>query len=98
MNHDDDRRNSLYGDRRHDHCTPTSCQLAANIAVKRVFSILGVNIDNPESVAEFQDDLRFGKRLRKLSERGSFAFVAAVVTAMVSAMLAGTVIIVRRNM
>jgi hypothetical protein len=33
--------------------------------VKKVFAILGVDIDRPESVEEFREDLRFGKRMRK---------------------------------
>ena len=34
---------------------------AADRAVKRVFSILGVDIDRPESIEEFRADLRFGR-------------------------------------
>ena len=50
---------------------------AADHAVKKVFAILGVDIDKPESVEEFREDLRFGKRLRKASDHGSLVLVAA---------------------
>lgn len=43
---------------------------AADHAVRKVFSILGVDIDKPESVEEFREDLRFGKRLRKAGDHG----------------------------
>jgi len=51
---------------------------AAEAAVKRVLAICGVDIDNPESVAEFQADLRFGKEVRKIIRRGIFGFVATI--------------------
>ena len=43
---------------------------AANAAVKKTFAILGVDVDKPESVEEFREDLRFGRRLRKMSDHG----------------------------
>ena len=46
-------------------CNNPNCQEAADRAVKKVFAILGVDIDRPESVEEFREDLRFGKRMRK---------------------------------
>ena len=45
-------------------------QDAADRAVKKVFAILGVDIDKPESVEEFREDLRFGRKLRKASDHG----------------------------
>ncbi len=45
-------------------------QAAADHAVKKTFAILGVDVTDPESVEEFREDLRFGKRMRKISDRG----------------------------
>lgn len=45
-------------------------------AVKKTFAILGVDINDPESVEEFRQDLRFGKRMRKMSDHGQLALVA----------------------
>lgn len=49
---------------------------AAEHAVKKVFAILGVDVDRPESVEEFREDLRFGKKMRKAAGHGTFAFIA----------------------
>lgn len=57
---------------------------AAKMAVKKVFSILGVDIDRPESVEEFREDLRFGKRMRKAANHGFLAFVGVATVAMVT--------------
>jgi hypothetical protein len=62
---------------------------AAEIAVKRVFAILGVDIDKPESVEEFREDLRFGKKLRKGADHGFLAFVAILTAAVCAALWAG---------
>lgn len=64
---------------------------AADHAVKKVFAILGVDIDKPESVEEFREDLRFGKRMRKASDHGMLVFIAVVTTAMAAAVWAGIV-------
>ena len=53
---------------------------AADRAVKKVFAILGVDINNPESVEAFREDLRFGKRMRKAVGHGQLVMVAAFVT------------------
>ena len=64
-----------------DHTCPTDhCHHANNaaiIAVKEVFGILGVDVDNPESVEEFREDLRFGKRMRKMVRSSTLALVGA---------------------
>ena len=39
-------------------CDNPTCQDAADRAVKKVFAILGVDVDKPESVEEFREDLR----------------------------------------
>ena len=65
------------------------CSEIADRAVKKTFAILGVNIDNPESVEEFRQDLRFGKRLRKIADHGTLAFFGAVAVAIVAAIWIG---------
>lgn len=51
---------------------PDGCALAedvsrdaADAAVRKVFAILGVDIDDPSSVARLQSDLRFGRVMRE---------------------------------
>ena len=51
-------------------CHDDTCQEAADRAVKKVFAILGVDVDKPESVEEFREDLRFGWKI-KLSHNGT---------------------------
>ena len=65
------------------------CAEIADRAVRKTFAILGVDIDKPESVEEFRQDLRFGKRLRKLADHGTLAFFAAVAVAIVGAIWIG---------
>jgi hypothetical protein len=74
--------------------TQTSCTHAlesAELAVKKVFAILGVDIDKPESVEAFREDLRFGKKLRKATDHGVLAFVGLVVVALGMALWTGIV-------
>lgn len=73
-------------------CQPNQqCQQIADQSVKKVFAILGVDIDDPQQVEEFREDLRFGKRLRKYSDYGTMAVVAAVFVAIAAAVWAGIV-------
>ena len=65
------------------------CSEIADRAVKKTFAILGVDIDKPESVEEFRQDLRFGKRLRKIADHGTLAFFAAIAVAIVGAIWIG---------
>ena len=69
--------------------TKPECAEIADRAVRKTFAILGVDIDKPESVEEFRQDLRFGKKLRKLSDHGTMAFFAAVAIAIVGAIWIG---------
>lgn len=69
--------------------TRAECSEIADKAVKKTFAILGVDIDNPASIEEFRQDLRFGKRLRKIADHGTLAFFAAVAVAIVGAMWIG---------
>jgi hypothetical protein len=65
------------------------CSEIADRAVKKTFAILGVDIDKPESVEEFRQDLRFGKRLRKIADHGTLAFFGAVAVAVAAAIWIG---------
>lgn len=71
------------------NCNNPQCQEAADRAVKKVFAILGVDIDKPESVEEFREDLRFGKRMRKAADHGFLALVGLVVVGLGAAVWAG---------
>ena len=70
-------------------CNNPNCQEAADRAVKKVFAILGVDIDKPESVEEFREDLRFGKRMRKAADHGFLALVGLVVVGLGAVVWAG---------
>jgi hypothetical protein len=70
-------------------CQNSNCQDAADRAVKKVFAILGVDIDRPESVEEFREDLRFGKKLRKIADHSTLAFVGVVAVGFASLLWIG---------
>ena len=72
------------------HCCAEAGTIADE-AVRKVFAILGVDIDKPESVAEFQDDLRFGRRLRRASDHGILAMVGLLIVGLGAALWAGIV-------
>lgn len=74
--------------------TPDDCPHAeesAERAVRKVFAILGVDIDRPESVEEFREDLRFGKRMRKAADHGLLALMGVIAAAFAAAVWAGIV-------
>ena len=62
---------------------------SAELAVKKVFAILGVNIDEPKEVASFQENLRFAATLRQAADRGMFAFAVLLVTGAAAMIWAG---------
>ena len=67
---------------------PDSCQHAndaADKAVRKTFAILGVDVDNPKEVREFQQSLRFGETLRRAADKGFFAFASALGALMIGA-------------
>ena len=76
---------------KHERCDNPTCQEAADRAVKKVFAILGVDVDKPESVEEFREDLRFGKRMRRAADHGLLALVGLVVIGLGAAVWAGIV-------
>ena len=85
----------IKNDRALDCPENTMCQEAADRAVKKVFAILGVDVDKPESVEEFRADLRFGKRLRKAADHGTLALIGVVAVGFAAAVWAGIVSNVR---
>ena len=64
-------------------------QEVADLAVKKVFAILGIDINNPASVEEFREDLRFGRRMRKLADHGSMALIGTMVVGLCIAVWTG---------
>lgn len=71
------------------HCDTPACQEAADFAVKKVFAILDVDVDVPEQVEEFREDLRFGRRMRKAADHSFLALVGLVAVALGAAVWAG---------
>lgn len=62
---------------------------AADSAVKKMFAIIGVDVDDPSQVEEFRKDLRFGQSLRHLADKGMLAIVGALFVALGMAAWAG---------
>lgn len=78
----------------HQECHRSGCPHtieAVDHAVKKVFAVLGVDIDKPESVEEFREDLRFGKRMRKAADHGLLALMAVIAAGFAAALWAGVV-------
>jgi hypothetical protein len=71
------------------NCDNPNCQEAADRAVKKVFAILGVDVDKPESVEEFREDLRFGKKMRKAADHGFLAMIGLFVVGLGAIIWAG---------
>ena len=66
-----------------------SAELAAELAVKKTFAILGVDIDQPAQVESLRESLRFVDKLRQAADRGIMTFVSAVVILTLAALIAG---------
>lgn len=71
------------------HCQ--YAEAAADSAVRKVFAILGVDINKPESVEEFREDLRFGRRLRRMADHGLLAIIGLFVVGLGAVLWAGVV-------
>lgn len=52
----------------------------AKAAVKEVFYMLGVDVDDPKQVEAFRRDIRFSGDLRRSAAKGFGAFIAVLVT------------------
>jgi hypothetical protein len=64
---------------------------AADEAVKKVFAILGVDVDVPKEVEQFRENLRFGASMRRAADKGMLTIIGVLVTAMLAALWAGVV-------
>lgn len=53
---------------------------AADAAVRKVFAICGVDIDNPKEVSEFQASLRFTQSMHKAASTGGLAILGTLGT------------------
>ena len=78
------------------HCPEhlTECPHAeesARRAVKMVFSILGVDVDDPAKVEEFRKSLRWSDSMRKGAEHGFIAFIGVIAVAVSAAIWAGII-------
>ena len=63
-------------------CQVANCQKpaeAARGAVKHVFEILGVNVDDPQQVEKFRRGLRCGEDIVMYSKRGKVAVLMSLI-------------------
>lgn len=78
-------------ERRGGVCPSPGCRLpeaAADSAVRKVFAILGVDIDDPQQVQRFQDQLRFTAKLQDVFDKGFFGVLAAAASIATAAVIA----------
>ena len=64
---------------------------AADEAVKKVFAILGVDIEVPKEVEQFRENLRFGASMRRAADKGMLAIIGAIAVGTLAALWAGIV-------
>lgn len=72
-----------------EHCPQV--HQAAEDAVRKVFAILGVDVDVPKEVEEFRENLRFGATMRRVADKGAMTIVGVLVTAVLAVLWAGVV-------
>ena len=77
------------GERRQRICSDETCRQVADAAVQRVFEIIGVDVHSPESVADFNADLRWGGKMRRATDRGVVVLVSAFFAGVGLALWAG---------
>ncbi len=70
---------------------------AADTAVKKVFAILGVDVDVPKEVEQFRENLRFGASMRRAADKGMLAIIGAIAAAGLAALWAGIVSIIAKG-
>ena len=66
-----------------------SHEAIAELAVKKVFAILGVDIDEPKEVEQFRENLRFAGTAKRMMDRGVMTIVGVVAAGVVMAIYAG---------
>ena len=64
---------------------------AADEAVKKVFAILGVDIEVPKEVEQFRENLRFGASMRRAADKGMLTITGAIAVGALAALWAGIV-------
>lgn len=64
---------------------------SARMAVKQVFAVMGVDIDDPKEVEEFRKDLRFSQDLRKARDKGVVAVAVALSLSILGFVAAGII-------
>lgn len=67
--------------RRDDAFVASVVDRAVERSTRKVFAILGVDLDEPDDVEAFRKDLRFAQRIRELSEKGLTAVIVAALSA-----------------
>lgn len=72
-----------------DQCPHASA--SAELAVKKVFAILGVNVDEPKEVEEFRENLRFGATMRRAADKGWMAIIGMAAVGIGAALWSGIV-------
>lgn len=82
-----------------DNCPgATTCPAAheaAEVAVRKTFAVLGIDVDDPKQVSEFNADLRFGATLRRAADKSFFMAVGVITVFLVGALGAGIVFAIR---
>ncbi len=61
----------------------------AERAIKKTFAILGVEIDNPEKVESFRQDLRFAGSMRRFAGQGVIVFFLGIIGFIAAALWVG---------
>lgn len=72
--------------------TPEFCphaSRAADLAVKKVFAILGVDVDDPKEVEEFRVNLRFIASMRKIADHSLLVFCGVIAVGLAAAVWTG---------
>lgn len=64
---------------------------AAEKAVKKVFELMGVDVNNPRAVEDFREDLRFGRRMRRAADRSFIVMVSVIAAAIIASIWLGIV-------
>lgn len=62
---------------------------AAHKAVKQVFGIMGINVDEPREIERFREGLRFGESLHKMANKSVMTAVVMITSALVIATFIG---------
>lgn len=70
-------------------------EAAADLAVKKVFYLLGVDVEDAKSIEAFREDLRFGRKLRQIAGHSIVGMVGIVVAGLMAALWHGIVTDVR---